>query len=687
MRNALRQNPFILLFFSLTSGILIYEYFSKYSKTITLTFIILALFVLVLHLILSRSKYAFRAQWLFGVFTILLFSVWGIVSSIMFEVKHQFDANFEKNTYEVEVLTSPIEKEKSYMCEIKLLNSFDSLSTMYPTKGYAVLYFQKDSLEPDFLIGDKLIIQAQFQQPDGVQNPGGFDYAKYLKRQGIAATAYIPTDNWIRSPNKPNISIKRFSDRSRAHLLGVYKKFGLEDDEFSVLAALTLGYKDELDEDIRKVFSASGAAHILAVSGLHVSTVYGAVFLIFSFLGKSRRMKIISTLLSVVLIWVYAFITGMSPAVIRASLMLSFVSVGTSLQRKSSIYNTIFISAFLILLVNPNLLFNISFQLSYAAVLSIIMIHKLLYPILSPTNKILKWLWGLITVSIAAQMGTAPISIYYFNQFPNYFLLTNIIAIPLASMIIYTSIALFVFSWLPYINTVIALTIKYLVKTLNLSLEQIVSLPGAFSAVYISNAQLWLLILTLLLILYYIYNKNKQALILGFSAIFLYLIVSIKQNYQIMNQDKMVVFADSKESIISFIHHKSNLLYATDEQKAEKICTPYWRMLKLKNHTDVRLSASYQDGFVSFKGKRILILDQPFYENKISKQKLELDYIIVSNGLKPKFEIILQLFEPKKVIIDKTISPWYTNQIKEKCVENDIECYLVSESGAYVVDL
>ncbi len=683
----IKQTPFFPLILSLISGILIYEYLGSLNGIIILSVLLLIGSTFIIHMLLNRSKYAYQYRWLFGFAVLIAFSAWGYTTSWLFDKNHQFESYSEVVIYEVEVKSALVEKPKSYMCEVKLIQAFDSISNPLRAIGNALIYLQKDSIKPDLIIGDKLLINTQFQTPEGVKNPEGFDYARYLKRQGIMATAYISNDNWIKSTNKPRISIQRISDLSRTHLLNIYKRFGLEDDEFAVLAALTLGYKDDLQEDIRKVYSASGAAHILAVSGLHVSTVFGAVFLIFSFLGKGRRMRIFRTALSIILIWIYALITGMSPAVIRASLMLSFVAIGTSFRQRHQIYNTVLMSAFFMLLVNPNLIFNISFQLSYAAVLSIISIQKLLYPVFTPSNKVLKWLWGLITVSIAAQIGTAPITIFYFNQFPNYFILTNLVAIPLASLIIYFSIAFFAVFSIAYLNEFIALVLKKLVYFLNYLLKWIVSLPGSMSSVYITNSQLWLLVAALLLFLYFFYFKNKKTIIMALTALFLFASISTYLNYQSNFRSQIVVFSDSRTPIINFIYKKHNYIYTNDIDAAIRSCSSYWKLLKLDNPADLEQQDFFENGFLHFSGKNIFILTDNSYNNKVSTNRLDLDYLIVTNNAKPKFDQILELFNPRKVIIDKSISNWYTNHIKEICILNNTDFYSVAEMGAYIEEI
>ena len=182
-------------------------------------------------------------------------------------------------------------------------------------------------------------------------------------------------------------------------------KIELSKNEMAVLSALTLGYKDELEPELREDFSYAGVMHILAVSGLHIGVIYMMLQLIFSMAFRRAKSKILSTLFTLCALWLYAFMTGLPPSVIRATTMFSLVAIGTALNRKSQIYNTISVSAFIILPGNPNLLFDVGFQLSYTAVIGIVTFNQNQL-LIQGKNQKLKWLTDSMAVSLAAQVGT-----------------------------------------------------------------------------------------------------------------------------------------------------------------------------------------------------------------------------------------------------------------------------------------
>ena len=391
-------------------------------------------------------------------------------------------------------------------------------------------------------------------------------------------------------------------------MLDIYRKNGLDGSEFAVVAALTLGYTDSLAPDIYKLYSHTGAVHILSVSGLHVGIVYGAIMFLLKFLGRTRRQIILKTIISILFIWAYAIITGLSPAVMRAAMMMSVVAFGTCLQRRPQLYNTVLASAFILLVFNPNLLYNIGFQLSYSAVLSIAAFQKTINRLWNPANKLLKTFWSLTSVSLAAQLGTAPISIYYFSQFPNYFLLTNYAAIPLSTGIIYLAILLLFASFIPVAAGWVGFVLKWTTWLMNKALEIIVMLPGSIAVISITDYQLLYIMTATLLFISFAFNKRFLSLFTGLSFVLLFIGSFALRQYQSLQNSKMIVFSDSRSGIINFIDGKKNFVFASDKLQAYNTANAFWRSSLLNKPDFLTQNSWFDNGFVEFRGKRVLIL-------------------------------------------------------------------------------
>ena len=314
---------------------------------------------------------------------------------------------------------------------------------------HILLYLQKDSL-PMPNEGDILLVETTIRRGDTL---GDFDYGLYLRRQGIVGTAWAHRGNWQVVGHQPQRGIQATAQHCQQALHNKYQEMGIEGKELGIVSALTLGYREELDKDVQQSFSASGAMHVLAVSGLHTGIVWGIMMWILTLGGwrkplyeeKSKRWLLGVILLA--LLWTYAFITGLSPSVMRSALMLSFWELSYLMGRHTSRWNPILAAAVIILLINPLALWSVSFQLSFAAVIGIMMIASWMQRHMRLRSGWSKYIGGLLMVSIGAQLATMPLTLYYFGQTSNYFALTNLIVIPMALVVLLLCLGTLVFSW------------------------------------------------------------------------------------------------------------------------------------------------------------------------------------------------------------------------------------------------
>jgi competence protein ComEC len=680
----LQRTPFFRLLIPLVLGIIVFQYVELFSWSF---FVLSGVSFLLLGLptFLKNPNRQFQLRWMFGGGAFLLLFCLGYFISETNEQKNRFHHLNQPGIFSIELIESPIEKENSYLCRAETKMFSDSRQTV-PTSGKAILYIQKDSASALLRSGDYLLVETTLQQPERAQNPNGFDYAEYLQRQGIGATAYIAGHNWKKTGENTSFSILRLAGECQKTLLEIYRRFGIEGDEFAVLAALTLGSKDALHPELRQNYTTSGGMHILAVSGLHVGIIYMVLSFLFSFIGRKSGTKLLKTILVLLCLWAYAFITGLPPSVMRASTMFSFIAIGASLERKPQIYNTISISAFLMLLIDPNYLFDVGFQLSYSAVLSIVYFQPIISKWFYLKSKPARWCWELTAVSLAAQIGTAPFSIYYFHQFPNYFLITNFVAIPFATFIIYGAVMLFVLSPVPYISVAVAFVLEWLLRILNFSIEWIHNLPFSTFVTSINRWQLLFAFVVVILLATYFQTKRFVPLFSALLLILCIFCINLMRSYQTQTSAGMVVFSDNKNTHISFIEGKEHYLFSTDSTTVERVAGNFWLHNKLYNPKHLLESELYQNGFVEFKGKLFCILSDDWLKNRTTSHPISVDYLIVGNGLKPKIQQIMECVHPQTIIVDKTISAWYAESIRKSCAELNIEYYSVAKQGAYILN-
>ena len=616
--NFLQRTPFFRMLFPFVCGIAVFQSVGFTGNILFLTLITLAVLFMAVPFFLRIPEHQFRFRWLFGAGIVLFFFLAGYALTGKNKDKWGFEHIGTKGFYMVELTEAPIEKSKTMRCKVQVLQYLDS-TRWTTTYGNAIMYLQKDQQTPKLLFGDRLMVRVAFNRPDSVVNPDGFDYRTYLKRQGIGATAYVSSSEWRHAGFNDEFSIRRLASKYRNRMLNVYRKYGISGDEFAVLAALTLGYSDELQPDLRASYSATGAMHILSVSGLHVGIIYVVIAFLLRFLNTSRRKKILKGIIVVLFLWMYVFITGMSPSVIRSALMFSMVAVADCFDRKSQIYNTIFMSALFMLIYNPDYIFDIGFQLSYGAVLSIVFFQPLLSKIYTPVNKPAKWLWDLTVVSVAAQIGVFPVIFYYFHQSPTYFLITNLLAIPLSSIIIYMAILVLTVSFMPAVCSPLAFLLKWMVWLLNYLMVFIQHLPGSVYYVSVNPWQMVLLFAAIFFFAAFYYYRTFSTAFAALLFLFAAIIINVSIKYQTFTSNRMIVYSDYKNTHVNFIFGKHNYVFSTDTAGATRVAGAFWKNNKTGAPEFIHQNNWFSGGFALLKGKRICILTDRFLKYKSSE--------------------------------------------------------------------
>lgn len=351
-----------------------------------------------------------------------------------------------------------------------------------------LLYLPMTDEAGELQVGDHIRARVALQPPPLPHDTAKFDYGRWLRRNGYTATGFVRRGAWSLVAQPSLWDIKAQAERAQQAMLHVYTDAGLTGQAYALIAAMTLGARETLDPTLNRSFAVSGVSHILSVSGLHVSVVFVLLKACLFFLGFSVAAKRWREVLVVLCLWVYAFVTGLSPSVCRAALMCTLFAVGNCLDRRSSTLNTVLFSAFLLLLIEPLLLYNLGFQLSYAAVIGLVVVYPVLKASWKPESRVLARMWDLLGVSLVAQLVTAPLTIHYFGQFPTYFLLANLLAVPLSSLLIYLSALCLLMApvpwlcdaaaWLLNLLAVLFLELVKGVESLPLSLWSGLSLPG-----------------------------------------------------------------------------------------------------------------------------------------------------------------------------------------------------------------
>lgn len=341
-----------------------------------------------------------------------------------------------------------------------------------------LLYLQKDSL-PQPQLGDVLLVQTTVRRGERL---GDFDYGRYLRMQGLVGSAWANRRHWQQVGHEPLSGLRATAEKHQRGLHQRYQQLGVREPELGILSALTLGYREELDKHVQQSFSAAGAMHILAVSGLHTGIVWGLIVWLLTLGGlakplcEQRVWQTILTTVTLIALWTYAFVTGLSPSVMRSALMVTIVEVGWLFRRNVVGMNTLAAAAVIILLIRPLTLWSVSFQLSFAAVASLILVGSWLQQHTILRGKLWQYIGGLLIMSFAAQIGTLPLTLHYFGQTSNYFALTNLVVIPVAFVLLLLGIGSLAMSWC-FVGEWLADAAQWCTYGLRLFVEWIEALP------------------------------------------------------------------------------------------------------------------------------------------------------------------------------------------------------------------
>ncbi len=611
---------------------------------------------MIISLVINKN-YQYQFRWLFGAgLFVFLFSLTVFQYRNNYHIS-KFDFSDSVEYYIGTILDIPETKPKSIACNVEISPTINNYS-----KGKKViLYFEQSNNSWLLKPGDEVIFQTQLNPFDNFGNPDDFNYVRYMEIKGFSASSYIPSSSW-RTTGRENISIYTLSQRFRSKALEYYKSFNLEHDLYAFISAITLGYKNDLSDQLQEAFRVSGTAHVLAVSGLHVGIIYLVINFMFGFLGKHGKKYVLRQLLVIIVLWWYVFVAGMSASINRATIMLTIKCIGNIKNRKGFTYNNLAAAAFFILIYDPYSLFDISFQLSFGAVIAILFFQPKIHSLYSPTHRTLKYLWNMTTVTVAAQLGVFPLVLYYFGTFPTYFFITNLLVVPLVGLIIYVTVPLIIlsfpvlikiglfepiraiFQWLVKTSADTTLKIVYLTESLPLS---------QLSHLYTSGLQTALLLISIYTLASWISHGKPRLLIGALSSVLLFLTTVIISVYR-QPEPQLMVFNSSNKSDIAIFYDK----------KRHFIEIP-------------------KDGVLPHMNKSVLRLSSNSLINYYSERKLMIDILILSGEKHTNINHTLTIIDPSIIILDSSVPKYLSNKISSECNKLGIEIHDVKKGGAY----
>lgn len=528
-------------------------------------------------------------------------------------------------------------------------------------KTFKVIFKPDKRLKLDLKPQSTLKLNARLAELSQNYDFGGFNYTNYLNKKGIKYQLNSPE---IISINQANVFYKNlFSFKER--LVNFINQSSLSSPSKSIVQALLLGERTTLEDDVKKSFSRTGIIHILAISGLHIGLISVMLLWLLSPLKRHDKTKYLPYILAILSLWIFAIMVGFSSSVVRAVTMFTFINIGLMIKRESSIINTISASMVILLLFNPYFLFDVGFQLSYAAVFAIVLFYPIFKKWYYPKNKIVQFFYDVLLVSLAAQIGVLPLSLFYFHQLPGLFLVANLVAIPLLSVLlilgfIFIILALFSIEW-SFFNVVLNFIIDRFILYINFlsGFEKFL-----WQNIYLSSGRLFILFLIIISFYMYFYSKKFIFLRNTFLLILCFQFVFILEK-QFVNTNNHFIFSQKGEDLAVFqFKDKKWQMFSTNH---EKFKTEKENLLN-SQHLSVMNELPFRN-FYNHETNKLLIVDN---------QNIPIDFfnpnvLIITKGNYYNLDRLILNKSLKEVMLPKPYHYKLRKKIEDKFLKSKIK--------------
>jgi len=587
----------------------------------------------------------------------------------------------------------------------------------FKTSGLVQLGFLRDSICEQINYGDVLLIKSKADTTEGPKNPYERNYKTMLAFHNIYHKAFVTRSDWKLVDTAQGNYLIAAAFHLRKNFLKVLTRYVHDRSDFGVASAIMLGYKDYLGFDTYQAYADSGTVQVLSISAFHVGIMFFMLNFLLQWMDKrSQKMVIVKTVLIIAFIWFYACLTGLSLPVLRCATMFSLIQFGMALNRNVNRFNMLAGSAVLLLLFNPFVLTETGFQLSYLAVLGIYYLQPKIANLLVFKNRdvrgvywffinLINFIWQLTAASIAAQIAILPLCLFYFNQFPNLFLLTNVVVVPLSNLLIFTGTVLFAVSHISYLNDAAGWFFNHILSILDNFIFRVSSLPYSVTkGVALSVAEMLLLYIIIALLCWFSEDRKNKVLISAFAVLLLFSSFTSYKKIARSGQKQMVVYAVPKQKAIAFISDNtvfydfdSTLL--CDRRAMQLNISPHWYNSGIGSETPIydkaitALPGLYssriaQGRVVLFEGKKILVADSlSTADYNGTRLKLKVDLVILSGTLKITLPVLKKSVDFDEVVFDSRCRPASRKRWKKDCAELNLTCWDVNSQGAYVWNL
>jgi competence protein ComEC len=696
-----KKAPFIRLLIAMIAGILLQWHYQLAEKTWWAFLFISLLAVIIFFFVPFFNRY--RLFYFPGVFATFLFLSFGALLTFNKDIRN--DKSWLGNFYKekdglIVTLDEPlVEKTKSYKVNAKA-RWVTKNGKAIPVYGTIIIYFKKDSSLNQLKYGSQILFTKSLQEIKNSGNPGGFDYKRYSLFQGVTHQVYLKPDEFEVLPGEKQNPLREFIYSTRRAVLSILRNNIAGDKELGLAEALLIGYKNDLEQSLVQSYTNTGVVHIIAISGLHLGLIYWLLALLLNPLKNRRKVQWLRPVLIITGLWLFSILAGAQPSILRSAIMFTCIVLGESLSKRTSIYNTMAVSAFILLCINPYWLWDVGFQLSYAAVLSIIIFIRPIYNWFYIKNKILDFIWKLNAVTLAAQILSVPLSIYHFHQFPNYFLLTNFLAVPVSSIIVLGEIFLCAIAWVPAVATLAGKLLSWMIWLMNTWIERVETLRfSLWDGLQINILQTILLVILTAGISYWLMparmtrsdgEKAKRGLTIGLIALFGLVALRSFSFITAELQQKIIVYNVPQKRAIDFVDGRHYTFVGDSDLFADDFAPNFHlkptRILYRITPVDSLTSFSRIGNYTDYKDKKILMLDSSI--NYLpSNEKPVIDLLVISKNPRIYISKLATRLNIRQIVFDGSVPSWKTVYWKKDCDSLHIPWHDVTTQGAFVMNM
>ena len=684
--------PSIKILLPFIVGILLQYQFNISNKFFVIQ-LIMGLLFFVIYFLLSTAK-KFFTNWLIAVAVSFIFIALGGLISYQKNIMHQptwIGNYYQPNTPVLLTIQEPlVTKEKSYKA-VASANAVYINGKWQSTTGNVLLYFKKDSTTPTLQYGSQIVFVKTLNTIANAGNPGGFNYARYCMFQNITYQAFLNDNSFITLPTTKTNWLQLLIINAQTKVLSILKNNIKGTQELGVAEALLIGYRNDLDKNLVQQYSNTGVVHIIAISGLHLGMIYFLLLLLFKPFAKFQLTKFIKPIVILIVLWGFSCMAGAAPSILRSAVMFTFLVIAESCNKRTNMYNSLTASAFVILLINPFSLWDVGFQLSYTAVLSIVIFQKHINNWFYFKNKLLHAIWKLNAITLSAQFLTLPIVLYHFHQFPTLFIVTNIFAVPFSGIILYDCLLLLITSFIPAISTLVGKSVELAIWLLNQFIITADALPySVYKAIQINNAQVWFLFIVIAAFAYWLMKKSTIALLIGLVGILFFLIIRTEDFYNKNNQQKMIVYNISNYTGIDIVQGRKTIFIGDTELIQDGFLKNFHiaptRVLQRTTPINFTSNNTYQNNIITINHKNILIVDNNF-KMPTTPCKLPLDVIVFCKNPKIYLETFSQYFACKQYVFDASNPSWKIAYWQKDANNLHLRFHSTASQGAFVMNL